>query len=413
MPLMARGNAVQMPVPSFEQQVRSVMQDLQTSLQDVLESLPEPIRRAVDVERSLRLEKKLAWQVFRLTRSENLDEIGNVPSLGSAARVIQAARERGTSPEVLDRVTAAFERFENFATDQCGDRAGLVSLVSGLSHEKSENFELRVRKNLFRDNAHIWGLQAQTQVRTFIRKPAEMRDGAPQYESVLIAGNIGLRGLRRGEPMTISTWFGDRPGNPSDAEPGNPKSVSSAPVQIAPGFELLTDFCTSPLPETTNVPSDNGMIEMEMLIPPAGRSGAVTLYSTQTTTVHGDPRTVPPFAGVFVSVPSVEIVTELFVPAGWTDPTGARARVYARRHHPERVFAERRRDLLPQRELVSHFRPSDHVPPIEGAPEHAAAVREVMRRHGVLDQPFDLYRCRVQYPILHSLVVVRTDPAKG
>ena len=113
-----------------------------------------------------------------------------------------------------------------------------------------------------------------------------------------------------------------------------------------------------------------------------------------------------------MSVPCVEIISEMFVPAGWTDPTGARARVYARRHHPERVFAERRRDLLPQREMVSHFRPGDHLPSIDGAPDHARAVQEVLRRHGVQDQPFDVYRCRVEYPILHSLVMLRTDPLR-
>lgn len=388
------------------------MQELRAALQDLLGALPELIRRAVDVERSLRLEKKLAWQIFRLTRSENLDEIDNVPSLVSAARVIEAARERGISREVLDRVAAAFERFESFAEDQCGDRAGLVSLVSGLSNEKSEHFELRVRKTLFRNNAHIWGLQAQTQVRTVIHKPAMMRQDVPHYECVLVAGNIGLRGLRRGEPITISTWFGHRPGESADNRGVGTPAESSVQSQSAPGFELLTEYCTSPLPETSNVPSDNGMIEMEMLIPPAGRSGAVTLYSTQTAPASGDPRSHPPFAGMFVSVPCVEIISEMFVPAGWTDPTGARARVYARRHHPERVFAERRRDLLPQREMVSHFRPGDHLPSIDGAPDHARAVQEVLRRHGVQDQPFDVYRCRVEYPILHSLVMLRTDPLR-
>jgi len=405
MGLMTRVGPVQVPITSFDQQVRHLMSDLRSALQDLLTGLPEMIRRAVDVERTLRLDKKLAWQIFRLSRSTGLEEVGNVPALGSAHRLIAAARERGASEEVLGRVSAAFERFENFAVEQCGDRAGLVSLISGLTHERSESFELRERRSLFRSNAHVWGLQARAQLRTVIYKPPA--PGETQYRSVQVSGNIGLQGLRRGEPMSISSWFSMTPGT----APSTTGVQASAPAGGNSEFELLKEFCSDPLPEQREVVTENGMVEVEMVIPPAGRSGAVTVYSTQTTSSPGDPHRVSPFAGLFISVPTAELVTDLLIPVGATDPTTARVSVFGRRHHPEQVFRERRQDLLPQRERVVHFGPHDVVPAIESAPAHAAAVNEVMRRHGVSGLPFDLYRCRVLYPVLHSLIVMRINSA--
>jgi hypothetical protein len=379
------------------------MSELRAALHDLLAGLPEAIRRAVDVERTLRLEKKLAWQVFRLSRSTGLEEVGNVPSLVSASRLVAAARERGASDEVLNRVSNAFERFESFAVEQCGDRAGLVSLISGLTHERSESFELRERRSLFRSNAHVWGLQARAQLRTFIYKPSAPREGL--YRTVAVSGNVGLQGLRRGEPMSISSWFSMTPGTtPTGAEVGTAAAAAGNAE-----FELLKEFCSDPLPEQREVVTENGMVEVEMVIPPAGRSGAVTVYSTQTTPSPGDPHRVNPFAGMFISVPTAEIVTDLLIPAGATDPTTARVSVFGRRHHPEQVFRERRQDLLPQRERVVHYGPNDVVPAIESSPQHGAAVHEVMRRHGLHGLPFDLYRCRVLYPVLHSLIVVRIN----
>ena len=400
MNVMVRGDAVQVPIVPFEEAVGKVIEDLLAAVRDLTRALPESIRRAVDLERALRIERKLAWQIFRLSRANGLAEATNIPSLASALRVCDAARARGVPEPVLEQFKRAFERFENFAIEQCGDRAGLLSMISGLTHGQSESMDLRVRKSLFRGNAHAWGLQADVMVRTQIYDPCGPADET--LRSILISGNLGLQSLRRNEPLTISSWYTTSPLDKgvAGADPAGP-----AP---RPQFELLRDFCSANLPEVIHVPGKAGAVETEMLIPVGGRAGAVTIYLTQATAIK-DARAAGAFAGIFISVPSTELITELLVPAGYTSPASARVAVFGRRHHPERVFEERAIDLFPQRENAVYLGRLTSSPAIDTAPSHHEAVREVLKRQGLLGRQFDIYRCRVLYPQMHTLVLMRVD----
>jgi hypothetical protein len=382
------------------------MDDLQGSVRDLIRSLPESIRRAVDLERSLRLERKLAWQVFRLSRATGLSEVGNIPSLSSALRVSEAAKARGVPGPVLERFLAAFERFENFAIEQCGDRAGLLSMVSGLTHGQSEGVDLRVRKAFFRASAHLWGLQADVQVRTLIYEPSGPNDET--LKGVMVSGSLGLQGLRRSEPLTISSWL-----NPAPMEAAEGQPTTNGEQQLTPQYELLRDFCSPNLPDVTHVPGKAGMVETEMLIPAAGRAGALTIYLTQASPTAGDARKGGAGAGMFISIPAGEIITEILVPAGYTSPASARVAVFGRRHHPERVFEERAIDLLPQRENAMYLGRLASSPGIDSAPRHHEAVRQVLDQRGLLGRQWDIYRCRVQYPQMHTLVVMRVDGVAG
>lgn len=382
-----------------------VAYELRSSTAALTASLPGPIRRAVDLERALQLERKLAWQIFRLSRSTGLGELSNVPSLASAVRVAEAARSQGVPEAVTQRVRAAFERFESLAIEHCGDRAGMLSMVTGLAHGRSDSVELRVRKALFRGNAHVWGIQAERLVRTLIAEP-----NGPNGETLrtcLISGNLGLRGLRRCEPMVISSWL-----TLSPVEAARLGAVNAGPggePTTAPPFELLTDFCSPNLPSPAQVPSKSGRVEVEMLIPVTGRAGALDLYLAQAGPTAGDARVVGSGAGMFVSVPTEEVIIELLVPAGYTSPATARVALFGRRHHPEQAAEERAYDLLPQRANVAYLGRLPVPPSIDHVPRHGEVVRHVLERKGHWGREFDMYRCYVQYPVLHTCIVLRVD----
>ncbi len=402
-------NTVQIPFEHFEEAAKDVMIDLHSSMNDLISALPGTIRRAVDLERALGVEKKLAWQAFRLSRGSGIGEMANIPSLASAARLSEAALARGVPATVAERVSAAFERFESLVVEHCGDRACLLSMVSGLGYERRERTEVRVRRAHFRSSAHLWGVQARSQIRTLIYCPTGPK--GETLEAILVSGNVGLQGMRRGEPVTISSWLSPlhKPGAENAPLTGGVDGAGPGPT---PGFELLTPFCSEALPEMTHVPARSGVMETEMVIPSAGRVGALTLYLSQRSATEGDARERGAGGGMFVSVPVEEIMIELLVPAGLTEPATARVAVYGRRHHPERVFEERRVDLLAQHESVSTFGPNDRAPGVECSPRHQEAVRFVLAKYGLTGTCFDVYRCRVKFPVLHTLVVIRVDPIR-
>lgn len=395
------------PAVMFEASLARLTGELREALSELIARLPEQVDRAVDLERALRLDRKLAWQVFRLSRSTGLGEVGNVPSLISAARVLEAARGRQVPESVIQRAQAAFEQFEAFAIEQCGDRAALATMANGLAHDRSETLELRTRKALFRANAHIWGLQAEMLVRTLIYVPEVV--GGPTTTVLLIAGNIGLQGLRRGEPLMISSWLSDAPLAEAAKDPADADAPARA---FRPGFDLLPEYCSPNLPPLTHRPGPSGMVETEMNIPPSGRSGALTTYLSQSAPAHGDVRTQGATAGMFTSVPAGTLVEDMLVPAGYSLPASLRVSVFGRRHHPERVFEERTVDLLPQREQALYLGAHTTLPTIDGVPRHHEAVAAVLAQRGLAGQAFDVYRCRVEYPVLHTLLNIKVDGAE-
>ncbi len=405
MRMMSTASPVVVSVPPFESTATAIMDELQASLGSLVTDLPEPIRRAVDLERSLRLEKKLAWQVFRLSRSVGLREIANVPSRAGLERVIEASRRKHVPKQITDRISKALERFEDFAETQCGNRIGLISMVSGLTHQKSDQFELKVRKAYFQAASHVWGMQARMQIRTAIAHNPD-----PVYtdsqDEVLISTDLDMQRLRLSDPLVVVRWvLAEGPEDCRDHVIPEGRTKNGDPVNHP--VELLPEFCSQPLPKIVAKRGEDGLVENELIVPP-GRAGAVTLCSSQLTE-----RSRIDYNGrMFITMPVEEIVWELLIPAGLSNPATARAAVYGRRPHPERVLEERPVDLLPQRETVTYLGAMESVPALDGVPGHPDSVRHVLQKLGWLGMRFDVYRCRVRYPVLHTLVVAQVDVLK-
>jgi hypothetical protein len=406
---MNSGKAIEVAAPSFEAAAAAVMSELQVSLSELLTAVHPHVRRAVDVERTLGLDKKLAWQVFRLANTASLVEAVNVPTTPSVRRLLESARRRKAPRETLERISAAFDRFEELVLHHAGDREGLNSLLSGTPSGKNDQYEAKIRRSLFRANAHVWGTQVRMQVRTVIWHPRPNEN----YEDVaLIMGDLGMQRLRESEPLSIVRWIRthDSPRNKVVGDTGDeeqPVRVQTGP-QSDQGVRLLHEFCSDPLPQMVPKQSVLGGVETELVIPP-GRAGAVSIYSRQMME-KGEPTPHTLYDGrMFVTMPVETVVWELLVPVGLTDPASARVAVYGRRPHPEQVYDERPRDLLPQQETVRYMGQPEMVPGIEESPRHPEAVRSVLAEFGWNDVKYDVYRSRIQCPVLYTLLCVRVD----
>jgi hypothetical protein len=377
------------------------MSDLHQALTELVAGLPGPVHRAVDLERALGLDKKLAWQVFRLARSTHpLAEVRNIPARSSIRRLLQAARRRRAPKAVIDRLDVAFAKFDRFMLMHAPDREGLVSMLSGLGGASDDQFKLKVRKSLFRSAAHFWGIHARMLIRTsiFHGKPG------PGYveDSALIQATVGLERLRANQPADFLMMMRTK------TDPIIPGGPASVPVRHPP--ELLREFCTGPLPQFSPHPEGSRQGESKLRLPP-GRTGAATLYSMQLHECISNTLQTDYYGRTFVTVPTEALVWEMLMPVGWTNPATVRGAMYGCREHPEQSFNERADDRTPQQESVEYLGTLDAAPPMDGSPRHAEAVRHALGRLGWLDTRYDVYRCRVQYPVLHTLMAIRVDAA--
>jgi hypothetical protein len=376
-----------------------VMSELHQALSDLLGSIPGSVRRAVDLQRALDLDTKLAWQLFRIARSNHpLAEVQNLPASASVRRLLVAVRKQRIPAGVVERLERSFERVDRFMLTHTSDREGLVSMLSGLGGRNDDQFKLKVRKSLFRSAADFWGIHAQMLVRTsiFHGKPG----GGYVEDSALIQATVGLERVRASQPADFVMMMRTK------SDPLIPGGPTSAPIRHP--AELLSDFCTGPLPQFSPVPVGGDQVESRLRLPP-GRTGAATLYSMQLYEQVSNSLQVDYYGRTFVTVPAEALVWELLMPVGWTDPATIRGAMYGCREHPEQGFTERPGDRTPQQESVEYLGTLDGAPPLEGSPKHGDAVRQALGRLGWLDTKYDVYRCRVQYPVLHTLMAIRVD----
>ena len=103
------------------------------------------------------------------------------------------------------------------------------------------------------------------------------------------------------------------------------------------------------------------------------------------------------------------MIVQVLVPAGWAEPGSVRATVYGRMQHPEDVFEARSEDLLPQRVAATYLGASETPPTILDVPDHTEAIRHILTERGWFGTRFDVFRCSVQYPVLHTMIRLSVD----
>lgn len=399
------------PMHPIQVSARAAASLLQTTLADVTSALPgfSPSARAVDIQRLLGLDKKLGWQLHKFLSAPNpLAELASIPGEPSMRKILAAAARRSVSREITDRAAEAFEKFESLVAQHAKDRDELIALTNGLaatgnsSGGSDQHHELRLRKAAFKSVSPLWGIKVETAIRTVGFAP----DEGDTQQTFVVNGFIGLQRLRHGVPLTI---VANSRSNPTTAgqsiSPWQSEQERAGKVQPADvGMRLIEELCTRPLPTMASQVLADGNIETDIQFPPSGRSGAVTLYGMHhvrataagTQALYGQNFTV--------RVPCERLHLELLVPRGWSNPETLCVSVYGRRDQVDRTFERRDVDLLPQRETGTYLGVMEAAALMPGVPQHQRAVQFAIEQVGWPNASFDIYRCEVEYPLLHTMI---------
>lgn len=401
MSLMAEGEDVQTP-RVFGQSLDAILGALRSALLHMLAELPQPVQRAVEIERALGLDKRLAWQIHQLTQGDDARRVAHIPARSSMRRLAEAATTRGVSVTTVAEVEKAYAGYEEFVDRHAGDRQSLISLVSGMPTGKDEQHEEAVREALYRAQAHFWGLKLRLMVRTevFLHPPAET--GRTQ-DTVHVSGSIGLEQFRA-EGKSICTFW----------TRGDTKDGKAPGVRPEVPFELLTQFCSRPLPDIRSRVLADGATETEIRIPAIGRTGAATIYGRHLNlnSDTGDRGTYR--SAILICYPVETLVFDMLVPVGGSDPSSASVAVYGRRFHIDRLFERRVEDLVPQPVSVDYLgKTGVSIPSVPGAPRHSEAVEEVLTKMEYAHEVFDLYRCVVKYPVMQTMVAMTVSRVRA
>jgi hypothetical protein len=392
----------------FESEAARVLKQLRTALLEVVNAVPGPKAKPAELQRSLSIDFKLSWRVLKVLSAHGPLAAGpHVPGPGAVRTFLSAAKKAGVNHRLVNAARLAAADFDNLVASHAGDRMVFDSMISALAEtQDARQITMQHRRAAFRAQSHILGLQSHVQLKCVIVQPAQDPN---RVDLVRITGLLSLRQLRPNAPLIVPriSLVNDDGGSLRDGirEPLDPDAG------LVDGVALLRDFCSQPPPRFLPGPSELDPEFGELVSQGLGRGAAITFFGG-----HLVRSAVPryredgnPIGANFVRVriPSEVLFIDLLIREDTYGPLAPFSR--ARAEHfgelPHLRVLDEAQELEP-REPVARLGKGCSVLYTPDVPGYADLGRYVFQRLGADPERFDVYRLRVEYPLLPSTVAM-------
>jgi hypothetical protein len=398
---------------SFEDETAAVLGRVRAGLAEVISAIPGHVADSADLHRALRIQKTASWRLYKAaTATDPLAAAPHVPTPAVLKKFFEAAASKGVRAGTIEAAARATADLERLVNKHAGDRATFDSMISSLlDGEESRQISLSHRRLVFRGLKHILGMQAKTLLKFMAVQPAA---DPTMLDLARVEGIISLRQLRSDAPLIVSRAC-------TVLRDGCVQKVHREPLGTAVGSDrmsLLSEFCSQPLPEFREVEEAPDVLQGELVSRGVGRCGAITCFEGHVVREVGarywsaeDPSLA---ACQKVRTPCEVVVLDLLVREGTFGanlPIGAVCCEHFREHQGEDPW--RQRSMLTARETVSYLGRGASVLQTQDFPRYAELARYVFDHIGWNDEAFDVYRCRIEYPVVPSTVMVYFDLPKA
>lgn len=399
---------------TFEKDVARVVLQLRAALTGVLSALGKPIRGGTDLQRELGLPGTLSWQLHGvINASDPITAASQIPGRQASKRALAAAAAKGVQPELIERAARAFDEFEACVERHTGSRAAFSSMLSGIADADSSGADLKARRDSYRSNSHIYGVQVMSRVHTFIyhRDPKTR-----QFSALFIQGLLGLRVMREFDMLFVGRNRSESSYSPHREPEIRPRPVLE-PLQDPNGagsIPVLSEFSSSPLPKFSIVGGTTAAPGIYISGPPVGRTGEISFFLAQCW--DGRPEfemfNEPIQCDTTTLQPSELLIQDILIPAEMVECHGPPVTgVFGGALH------EMRREYREVDRINVHSQAAFAGMGVEslqspGAPRYVDVLMRVCEKLGWDPNSFHAYRCQIEYPVLHALVNV-TFPLKN
>jgi len=385
----------------LRKQVESVMLRVRAAFAGILESVPTRNGRPHEVAELLNLDKQLVWKISRLVKTRDPVMMArHLPGPTAIGRFLDAAQLH-VAPRVIDAIHAPLEDLNELIRVHAGDRVTFEMLLSEW-YSREPDATVTHRREAFRGNSCIWGVQARTKLTSMFLHPSS-EDGV--FDIAIIAGVVDLRRLRLNLPWVIARWaVSDNDGEVrfnADREPLDPESNDP----------LLRRFCSKPLPQLRIVNGAPGMLEYQLAPGAIGNSGAVTcIYGNivrRVASCYRDEHNEFNEVMAAMSTPCEVLVLDQIVHESLFGRIKPDLLVYSGLNASEQYPRGVTRVQLPVAEQVEYLGKGPAVLPTPHVPRYRELAEYVFERTGWDGSRFDVYRAEMRYPPIPSTVVMQ------
>ena len=324
---------------------------------------------------------------------------------------LKAARKVGVGESAVKAAERALDEFDEHVRRHADDRTTFDSMVSALvDDEDAAQITLQHRRATFRGQRHLFGLDVRALMKCLIVQPAE--HDPRLLDLVNLTSFVALRRLRPTRaPVVLTPAY-------TMNDDGTLRDVRREPLtgvgEPAADVSLLREFGSGPALRLGTVPGTPGLVYIEVAGMGVGKTAAVTCVEG-----HRYRAAVPRYrepgneVGAHlaeVRIPCETLLLDLLVREDTFGPLSPTVRSAA--DHLAGVQtpgAHARWQPLEPRETVTHLGKGASVLYTPDYPRYPELGRHVFEQLGWDGDRFDVYRCRIEYPILPSTVALFFD----
>jgi hypothetical protein len=392
---------------AFQDEAADVLQRLRTTFAAVIEGVPARVSKPAELQRALDIDFKLSCKILRVVSAVGPLAGGpHVPGRGALRTFLGAARAAGVQARLVDAASEASREFDRLVAAHAGNRTTFDSMISSLAAtEDARQITMQHRRAAFRSQSHIFGLQAGVQLKCMVLQPAADAD---KLDLVRITGFLALRQMRPDAPLIVPRV---RLAN----DDGTPRQVVLEPLDPnwdpEAGVPLLNDFCSQPLPRFRTVQPDAGDEYGELVSDGIGSAAAINFVEGHI--VRGAAPRYRDEGNQYganfarVRIPCEVLIIDLLVHDEAYGPLNPVS--YSRAEHFGEVPYLRMLDeslQIQPREPVVCLGKGCSVLYTGEVPRYTELGRYVFERLGADPERFNVYRLRVEYPVLPSTVAI-------
>lgn len=388
----------------------------QSALADLIDEVGLGGSRAVDLARSLKLDKTLAWKLSRFTeQSDPTAAFKHLPGQSGVEIVVRAAGDLGVPEQRLEAVRKADSDLRGFVRKHAGDRRTFEAMLAGARPDPQT--EAEERKAFYKAGSAIWGVRAKAQLLTLALRPSA-KDPS-RIDVVQVSGFVDLERLRPDVPWVIRRLrVHEDDGSSSgdfEREPLDPEGAAQTQGVDRP-LSLMPAFCTRPLPKIRQRIGASGWLYDELAPGDVGRKGATTVIAGER--YHGalpryrsDDNTEGRYI-LTIRTPIERVQFDLLLHPDLTNfrwPT-----VLVTGNLEERISSER----VPGRELFPE-RPAESVTPgtstaFGGKLDYPRLIADAFTRAGWGDAShYRCYRATIEYPPAPCEITLTSELAES
>jgi len=335
----------------------------------------------------------------------------HLPGIIALRSFLKLAQRAGVREPAVSAAVHATEAFNDLVATHADDRNTFDSMISALVvSEDAANINFQHRRATTRGQAHLFGLQARAHLKCLLIQPSP---GDPNLLDLAnLTGFVSLRQWRPTQtPIVLTPAY-----TTNDA--GTVREVRREPLDPAAdqtaGVALLPEFCTGPTLQLREVPAAPGRVLGQLLGVGVGNTAAVTCIEG-----HINRAAVPRYKEpankigghlAEIRVPCDTLLLDLVVREDTFGPLRPTVSMCADHLAELRTPGSHSpwQSLEPY-ESVEYLGKGPAVLYTPDYPRYPELGRYAFDRLGWQGDRFDVYRCRIEYPIVPSTVAIFFD----